>query len=438
MSSPRFVTIDPRDFISPPFHGCPRCAARGFGVLLIGAHHYVRRCRECWHTDEFDLPALTKTVIYLDQFAISDMMKSLNPTAKGHEAASRDGRWLELFRRLDRLSKLQLIVCPDSGFHRDESTLSAFIKSLKRLYELLSGGVTFRDSGFIEGGQLRKHALRWVRGKPEEPIDMSVARVVYGDLHRWTERLLVTWNAGFPEEEIGKLRTLRSTIHTEMVRLFEGWATERRAFEDVFAEEVAGYGRGVVEAYTTSSIKAMRVLAGVDPLTDLDVLLPSLAGMRLLAIQAGLEEGGVPKGELVPRTLQYLSSESMKFVPFLRIRAMLYAAVARKAGAGRKRPPTQGLAADVEMVSLFLPYCDAMLVDNEIAGYLREEPLASSINFPCKVFSARTLPDFMTYLDGIEAAATPEHLTKVEEVYGADWPQPFETLYTVGGRHREG
>lgn len=157
--------------------------------------------------------------------------------------------------------------------------------------------------------------------------------------------------------------------------------------------------------------------------------------MRLLAIQGGLEEGGVPKSEVVPTTL-HLSSESMKLVPFPRIRAMIHAAVARKAAAGMKRPPTRSLAADVEMVSLLLPYCDAILVDNEIAGYLREEPLASSIGVSGKVFSPRTLADFMTYLAGIEAATTPEHFAKVEEVYGADWPQPFETLYTVGSKAR--
>jgi len=98
--------------------------------------------------------------------------------------------------------------------------------------------------------------------------------------------------------------------------------------------------------------------------------------------------------------------------------------VARKAAAGQKRPPTRGLVADVRMVSLLLPYCDAMLMDNEIAGYLKEEPLVSSLGFPCKVFSPRTLPHFMNYLDEIEGAANPEHLKKVEEVYGVDWPQP--------------
>src|SRR5438445_10780200 len=148
-------------------------------------------------------------------------------------------------------------------------------------------------------------------------------------------------------------------------------------------------------------------VVGVDPLTDLDVFLPSPEGLRLHAIQAALQEGGVPTSDHVHRMLEYLSSESVQYVPFLRIRAMLYAAVARKAAAGQKHPPTTGLVTDVEMVSLLLPYCDAMLVDGEIAGYLKEEPLASSIGFPCKVFSPRTIPQFMTCLDKIETAATP-------------------------------
>src|SRR5882762_7984011 len=122
------ITIDPRDFISGPFRKCPKCGAEQFGVLMVSGKHYIRRCREraCWHTQRINLPGISKKIIYLDQFAISNMMKALNPEVKGHERAAADPLWRELFEALDVVCKLQLVVCPDSNEHRNESLLSPF------------------------------------------------------------------------------------------------------------------------------------------------------------------------------------------------------------------------------------------------------------------------------------------------------------------------
>ena len=71
--------IDPKKFILPPYITCPKCKiSNSFGVLMIGGQRYTRRCRECWFTESHKLPELNKKIIYLDQFAISDMMKAVN------------------------------------------------------------------------------------------------------------------------------------------------------------------------------------------------------------------------------------------------------------------------------------------------------------------------------------------------------------------------
>jgi uncharacterized Zn finger protein len=73
------IRIDPKDFISPPYITCPNCEKEDvFGVLMISGNRYTRRCRECWFDESYSLPQLSKTIIYLDQFAISEMMKALN------------------------------------------------------------------------------------------------------------------------------------------------------------------------------------------------------------------------------------------------------------------------------------------------------------------------------------------------------------------------
>ena len=79
MVKEQFIRIDPRIFISNPYVTCPKCRKEGFGVLMIDGRHYTRRCRECWHTENIDLPPIRKKIIYIDQFAISGMMKVIRP-----------------------------------------------------------------------------------------------------------------------------------------------------------------------------------------------------------------------------------------------------------------------------------------------------------------------------------------------------------------------
>ena len=79
-------TFDPADLITAPFGQCPRCEApEEFGVLEVADDRYMRRCRRCFHTEITLLPPLSKKIIYLDQMAISDMMKAINPREEANQ-----------------------------------------------------------------------------------------------------------------------------------------------------------------------------------------------------------------------------------------------------------------------------------------------------------------------------------------------------------------
>jgi hypothetical protein len=115
--------FDPRIWILPPYQTCPSCGHdESFGVLMIGGTSMVRRCKEWWHDVRFDLPDVEKTVVYLDQMAISNMTKILHPQlAVGRTI---DPFWREMFERIDLPCKLQVLVCPDSQPHREQSALA--------------------------------------------------------------------------------------------------------------------------------------------------------------------------------------------------------------------------------------------------------------------------------------------------------------------------
>jgi len=198
-----YITISPRDFIQGPYIKCPKCGKDAFGVLMICNHHYCRRCRDCFYPRGYEkaatypLPPLNKKVIYIDQFAISNMMMSLNPATKAHQKRKVDKFWEVLFQKLDSLCKLQLIICPDSDFHRHESLLAPFYESLKRMYELLSHGVSFFDHETIQRFQIIGQLNLWLGAKA---LDLDVHRVIHGKINAWQERFIFSMgDFGWPE-----------------------------------------------------------------------------------------------------------------------------------------------------------------------------------------------------------------------------------------------
>lgn len=59
-----------------PFEDCPQCNQHvSLGVLSIVDNSFKKRCASCRYTRAVLLPALDKRVIYLDQFAFSELHK---------------------------------------------------------------------------------------------------------------------------------------------------------------------------------------------------------------------------------------------------------------------------------------------------------------------------------------------------------------------------
>lgn len=79
-------------------NGLSECGKASFAVLSISRDQYTRRCRGCGHTNTLSFGStLKKTVIYVDQFAISNMMKAIDVAADADGRAAADPLWLELF-----------------------------------------------------------------------------------------------------------------------------------------------------------------------------------------------------------------------------------------------------------------------------------------------------------------------------------------------------
>lgn len=429
--SERWVRLSPRDFILPPYETCSSCGAAELGVLMILEQHHVRRCRACGVAVRVDLPPLRKAIVYVDQFAISDMMKALNPASQANRSGRVQQRWLELFRKLDHLAKLQLIVCPDSLFHRGESEMSAFYRQLRRVYELLSGGATFKDAAWIEQSQLRQGFEQWLDGVRRPVFDLDAESVVDGRLHGWRERDTFSVDFGARPDELQRRRTARDEAGDRLKDLFRSWAAEPMPFADRLKIEVRAYGETILSQVADAIARHTRLLAGAEHPAP-EKLLPQKALLTVMMMGDILAARGCSPQKHLQRIEEYLSSDAMGMLPFLTIGARLFAALARQFEAGRKEPAAPSLLTDVTMVSILLPYCDAMLVDGEVANLAREAGVPPA-GIRGRIFSPKTLPAFIEYLSSIEQSCSPEHRDLVARVYGPNWTKPFETVFAQAG-----
>lgn len=362
------VKFDTRTFISPPYIKCPKCGKESFGILMICAHHYCRRCRECFYptgtepSECYLLPKLDKKIIYIDQFAISNMMMALNPQTRAYQKGKIDEFWRKLFEKLDRLCKLQLIICPDSGFHTTESLvwksdLASYFEPLKQMYGLLSHNVSFLDHETIKRFQICEHAKNWVDGKENEKLNLDAQSVTRGEINAWQSRLAISINLQYNQGWTDELRKTRERKHEGLKNVFEHWQTEKgKTFEEWFEWESKTFGEVTLQLYFNSS--------------PFSVIL-------IHSIHDTFRKAGIQDSEICPKTIEYLTSPSLKNVPFIKISSMLYASLARQVNLGRKEPPDRGMANDIEIISVLSPYCDAMFIDKKCHGYLKFQQYTS-------------------------------------------------------------
>jgi hypothetical protein len=429
---PEFL-FEPKNFISPPYILCPKCGKQEFGVLIIADNSYSRRCRNCLFpkpnegSANYSLPKLNKKVIYLDQFAISNMMKALNPQMRSNKEGKIDKFWLQLFEKLDSLCKLQLILCPDSEIHNSESLLSGFYEPLKRMYELLSGGKTFFENGIIQRKQIGEHFINWLNGKAETTLNLDSQSVIHGKINAWSKRLIISVNMGNDDEMVEEIKAFRDQSFTGLEGVFNYWIASKNL--DLFfwyKYELNSFGNVTMNNYMDYLSKLVNVNEYIDRLEEIQ---PNDSVKIISDLLTILGQHGISDSERMwAKIVEYFSEANFSQLPTLHISALLYGALARQAAMGRKKPPNRGTMNDITMISTYMPYCDAMYIDKEFSNILAEIP-EGQLNYKAKIFSNNSKADFLNYLNDIEKTATPEHIAKVNEVYGESWKKPYLTLY---------
>ncbi len=437
----RVASFSRRDFISGPYKACPNCKNEEFGVFFgTGGRSYTRECRACWHSETIAFPPIRKRIIYLDQFLISNIAKVLDPTARSHSITANEPFWLEVYKKLDRLSSLNLIVCPDSFFHNEESMLSGdpSYKKLRQVYEHLSHGITFYDHNTIMRFQVHQHFENYLNNEPTKPLELNPEHVTHGNPHEWLGRMRIGVESRPFDGQIEAIRDERNRMYEAMKPIFGRWQEETgRDFMEWVREEANAFGKGTFLAYVKHLKKqvelpqkyADQILAGKELDISFDDILPPPSVEIMQQIIMVLRGRGFENQTLLEKATEYLGSPDLINIPANHIAALLYAGIARKAAHGQKAVPNKGTFADVHAISSLLPYCDALFVDNAMATILNEGPIDKEMErYPARIFSMNSKEKFMAYLDAIEAEATSEHLNIIRDAYDKTWLDPNLTF----------
>ena len=421
---------NPFNVISPPLRCCPACSKHEFGILLIDANRYKRRCRNCSHEQYFPLPRLRKKIIYLDQFVVSNLMKLNNPGLQRNDRLAKETFWMELRDVLLHLREMQLICCPSSGSHEAESRISLFNDELKKTYEALSGGIRFKSFDHISADQIIELGLAWSESR-EPQFDFDPGHVLTRDPNEWAERFYIVFGNNpfvMPEE----LQQARCDIESHISHLFKDvWAKEEQTFEYWYELERLGYqghlSRVVVKSQE-DRIHTMLVLAcragEKMPLEDIAKIMPSPAEAlenALKQIMRFRRDGGERSPEGRDRMEKsFGDANRISEAPFVKLQALMCASLAMRAAGGQTKLPDEGTNTDIETVAHLLPYCDAMLMDNVCRSLLLNVPMELRPAEAAKVFSPNVKEKFLAYLQSIQDGVTAEHIAALREVYGDD------------------
>ena len=419
--------FDPRDLIAGPFVRCPNCGQEQFGIQIVGGRSYQRRCRNCWYGARFALPELSRKVLYVDQFVISNMMKALDGRHPRHQATVANPFWRTLFERLDGLVKLQVVICPPSDVHRSESLVSAYYEPLKRMSEQLSQGVSFDEMEVISQRQLYVALDAWLQGQPPQ-FEFAPERVTHGGLNDWKEPLIISVRMNYPQAVIAATRTFRDEVHRKVTALFaeEIHSAEQKEFKYWLDRERSVGANAVLQSHALSQQRMADMVAGRVPF-DFDNMYSSSGLKKYQLVEQVLEDHEVSEQGIPHRIKAFLESEAYKDFPANRITALAWAAIDQAAALGKSEPPNAGTANDIHVLTL-LPFCDAMFVDNGCRALWEKVPKRFRPPYArAWLFSYNTRDKFLTYLDELEAQADPAVLASARELYGE--PQPYVTMY---------
>jgi hypothetical protein len=364
-----------------PLEPCPHCGrAASYGRCLIERNDLLYRCQHCLAMDRKPLPRVKKKVIYIDQFALSNMVK---PKA--------DPFWGDLYSRLLDLAAKNLITCPSSPIHVEESRFSATLREgLKGLYCELAGSDKFKRPREIEKAQMAR-LLKQFMGLAESEQDPEWTDWADENPDRWADFFHVHVDFDIDEDLVEWLRADKVRFCDEMAGQYEVWRQNPQPFDEDVKSNLASW---------MSSLLKERAW---------------LAEWLVRWVQA------IDRSETEPMSVvvEFLKSGIWVEAPYLVRWVRVWAKIAELARNPKgPRKPQRGDAFDSQVLSYYAAHCDAMFIDKGFCSIATDPRVCAPGPRGTHFFSEQSRDGFLRYLDGINDGMSQEHREALAFVYG--------------------
>lgn len=369
-----------------PLLECPSCKQpKSYGRCFIGDSGLMFRCQRCAHCHLEPLPTAKKKIIYIDQFALSKMVK-----LKG------DTFWSHLYRRLIDLASEDLIACPYAFIHAEESLLSIALRSaLKGVYRQIGGHDEFKRPGEIEKAQLTRLLKQFV-GKPDPEPEPSWTDWAKKNPHCWSDLFHVHVDFDIDEDAVRSLREDKERFRKIMEGQCEEWKKKPQSFEEDVESNYVSWRTTLLKTrwhLVDWLVRWVLVLNGYECHPVFDKTLPAETWKKALGV-----------------VNEFFLSETWKQALFIWLWVRVWAKIAemaRNPKGGRK--PQPGDYYDCQVLAYYSPYCDAMFIDGGFRAIACAPQLNVEARFGTRCFSEKNRDEFIAYFDDIERMMPQDH-----------------------------
>jgi hypothetical protein len=368
---------------------CPACGGEAsFGNVLVSGDVLVRGCLKCKHSEEHKLPALSKTVLYLDQCFLSHAFRGGLP------------EFVTVSRLIRTLAHEQLLVCPRSHIHEMETHLWAHPQqqSLWEFVKQTTRGHRFAREHRIKHRQILRAFNSFLTGN-QGPQTVKASDAFSGNLNTWEDYF--SGAVVHDPEDMEPARRSKQQAISQLVGLFPVWRSDPKGFEEAKREELLS----AAQAYRDLYFKKMDRLEAGDAEAFCDAPVDSRIFESLLYRDHEIME----ISDRLKRLDEFFRSAYFAAVPCEDISAGLFGAFRQRIKQGHYRSAEKaqewlrGFYYDVRFIAAYAPYCNAMFLDGPMFDLVNEPRLQLQEKYGTRFFSKTNWDRFLEFLHSLEA-----------------------------------
>ena len=387
---------------------CPKCGEKGrYGNVNVTNNILKRGCNNCNSWISFPLPGLQKKIIYLDQFFFS------------HAFRAHEKPFVDAANRIKDMAARQLLVCPFSSIHTDETHLWRH-KQRDNLYQFIkqtARGQKYNLAFQIKKTQIRKAFSAFV-AQAEISNYVEESDAFLKDIHRWDDYIYIDIGPILGDLEVKRVGKTQSIAG--LVNLFPKWAELTTSFDTDVQIETICYARSLIDQY-------FQMVEDVGS-GNWKGYLERKEGAAYIESLLRRDDMTMGIDQRLNRIADFLSSIYFSTIPHIRISCELMAVLRKLVKNGAYRSPSKaqrllaGLFYDMECISVFGPYSHAVFVDRSMMNWFEDTEAKLLGTYGTRVFSVANWDSFNRYLDQIEENYTDEIREAINWVYPSASP----------------